>query len=76
MDTEKTFQELNRAEDQFREIVELHIAARRSIILAATAPDAEAMKQVIWINERLKHGVGIDALDDAEDVLLIRPNNI
>ena len=69
MDTEKTFQELNRADDQFREIVELHIAARRSIILAATAPDADAMKQVISMNERLKHGVGIDTLDDAEDVL-------
>ena len=69
MESEKTFRELNRAEDQFREIVELHIASRRSIILAATAPDAEAMRQVISMNERLKHGVGINALDDAEDVL-------
>ncbi len=71
MQVERTFQELNRAEDQFREIVQLHIAARRSIILAATVPGAEAMLQAqIAMNERLKHGVGIDTIDDAEDVLI------
>ena len=71
MEAERTVQELNRAEDQFREIVQLHIAARRSIILAATVPGAEAMLQAqIAMNERLKHGVGIDTIDDAEDVLV------
>jgi hypothetical protein len=71
MDTEKTFQELNRAVDQFNEIVQLHRAARRSIILAATVPGAEGMLQAqILINERLKHGVGVDTMEDAEDVLI------
>ena len=70
MEAARTFQELNRAEDQFREIVDLHIAARRSIVLAATLPAAEAMLHAqIAVNERLKHGVDIDAIDDAEDVL-------
>jgi hypothetical protein len=73
MDTEKTFQELNRAVDQFNEIVQLHRAAMRSIILAATVPGADGMLQAqILINERLKHGVGLDAVESAEDVLIAR----
>jgi hypothetical protein len=70
MDNEKIFQELNRAEDHFRETVQLHIAAMRSIILAATIPGADALLQgQIKINDRLKRGVGIDAIKHAEDVL-------
>ena len=70
MESEKISEELNRAKNQFSEIVQLHIAARRSIILAATIPDADALLQgQIKINEGLKRGVGIDAIDGAEDVL-------
>jgi hypothetical protein len=71
MDPNKAFQELSRAVDQFDEIVLLHIAARRSIILAATLPDAETRLQVqISTNERLKHRVGDDTLEDAEASLM------
>lgn len=40
-------------------------------MLAATVPGAEAILQAqIAMNERLKRGIGIDTIDETEDVLI------